>query len=74
MPAPPDSRVLNALPNTMIEMSQGAEGLLAGPIASPPQRHRGKGRHMWFGIVYLGLLALLLFAVYEGVARGLRRH
>lgn len=29
---------------------------------------------MWFGIVYLGLLALLLLAVYEGVARGLRRH
>jgi hypothetical protein len=29
---------------------------------------------MWFGIVYLVLLALLLLVVYEGVARGLRRH
>jgi len=29
---------------------------------------------MWFGIAYLGMLALLLLGVYEGATRRARHH
>jgi len=35
---------------------------------------RRKGRIMWYSIAYLGVLSLLLAAVYEGAVRRLRHR